>query len=95
MVKLTNENYAIKKNLEGLKDLLEKEQKDKTELEATCSLDRENFQQQLQKLEKAINPLLDDNDQVAFSFMYVFIACFHKSRIFNFHLFFQEESVFL
>ena len=61
MVKLTNENYAIKKNLEGLKDLLEKEQKDKTELEATCSLNRENFEQQLLKLEKASDAIKSEN----------------------------------
>ena len=66
----------------------------KSILEAVIKKFEEN-EDSLQKLEKAINPLLDDNDQVAFSFMYVFIACFHKSRIFNFHLFFQEESVFL
>ena len=50
----------------------------KSILEAVIKKFEEN-EDSLQKLEKAINPLLDDNDQVAFSFMYVFITCFHES----------------
>jgi len=43
-------------------------QKAKSILEAVIKKFEEN-EDSLQKLEKAINPLLDDNDQVAFSFM--------------------------
>ena len=52
----------------------------KSILEAVIKKFEEN-EDSLQKLEKAINPLLDDNDQVAFSFMYVLITCFHESWI--------------